>query len=146
MTFAEVEQARKIYHDKSTRCWSIYLVLIFAALIPIIILVISSQNYFLLPGLIIPFLFCAIVGAVVIAFVTHKPREAYYRAYKAYFVATSLEKTFTHLTYDHAKPLPKDVLKSTSMINTGDRYHSNDLTIARYKDVALVQADRKSVV
>ena len=140
MTFTEVEQARKTYHEKSTRAWTILVLVIFATLLPILIPLISGHSPLLLSGLAAPF-FVFVVGAIVITFVTHKPRETYYKAYKAYFVATSLERTFTHLTYDHAKPLPKDVLKSTSMINTGDRYHSNDLTIARYKDVALVQAD-----
>ncbi|MBR0488358.1 DUF3137 domain-containing protein [Candidatus Saccharibacteria bacterium] len=140
MTFAEVEQARKTYHDKSARAWIILLIIVLTTLLPILIPLISGHSFLPLSGLFAPF-FLLVVGIIVITLITHKPREAYYKAYKAYFVATSLEKTFTHLTYDHAKPLPKEVLKSTSMINTGDRYHSNDLTIARYKDVALVQAD-----
>lgn len=89
--------------------------------------------------------FCAllglIIGIIITALLTNKPRQAYQKAYKAHFVACTLEKTFKNLHYDHKAGLPKAVLKESSMINTADAYSSNDLTLGTYKNVKFAQAD-----
>ena len=81
------------------------------------------------------------VVAIAISLSTTKERLQYKKAYKGYFVGQSLSKTFANTKYDHGTGLDKQVLVDTAMIDTGDRYSSNDLTIGKYKDVDFAQAD-----
>ena len=53
----------------------------------------------------------------------------------------NLRKTFTDLSYDHQAGLARNLLDLTGMINTGDRYSSNDYTSGKYKNVAFHQSD-----
>lgn len=89
----------------------------------------------------ISFFFLAILTAVVAAIVTHSDAIAYKKLYKTYFVERVLNSFFTGLYYEHQQGMPKSVLASTGMINTGDVYKSNDFTSGKYKDVAFSQAD-----
>ena len=80
-------------------------------------------------------------GLIVATIATQKLSKVYRRAYKAYFVEQNLKKTFTNLIYNHEKGIGREYLKSTGMVNTGDHFTSNDLTIAQYKKVMFLQSD-----
>lgn len=148
MTFQDVETAREAYHQKIKKSW-----LIIASSIGVLLI---ATTIFLLPKLlknpglwalevVVPsfvLIFSIfVIGAIAISFTTKKEAIAYRKAYKAYFVEQNLRSTFTDLRYSHESGLEKGILSATSMINTGDRYSSNDLTIAKYKDVQFIQAD-----
>lgn len=140
MTFTDVEQARAAYQKKFQKSWLIALAVVAAsALLGFIFMPLAGD--FSLFAVAFFAVFALIVATVVVALITRKESAAYRKAYKAYFVAGSLEKAFTNLRYDHQKGLDKNLLKSTGMINTGDAFSSNDLTIAQYKSVKFIQAD-----
>ena len=81
-----------------------------------------------------------IIGSVMVTFIKNQGRE-YKTAYKSYFVEQIATKSFTNLHYDHEIGLDKSLLDSTQMVNTGDKYTSNDLITGKYKNVSFTQAD-----
>ena len=86
-------------------------------------------------------IFVLLFGLLIVAFATRKSKEEYRRAYKAYFVEKNLAAVFTELSYYRDLGLNSNILRNTGMINTGDRYHSNDLVSGKYKDTDFTQAD-----
>ena len=159
MNFDDVEKARVAYHTKYSklqkRALIIYAVLFGAALMMVITMVspdfssIMSNlggnlifgGVFLFAGLFVPSVFYAIIALIIIGHKTNKEKIAYERAYRAYFVERVLAATFTDLYHRHDEGLSKEKLRSTLMIDTGDRYRSNDYTRGKYKNVAFEQAD-----
>ncbi|MBR3252931.1 DUF3137 domain-containing protein [Candidatus Saccharibacteria bacterium] len=146
MTFADVESARKAYWSKLKK--GLPIVIIPAAIeIPLLIATFFSFGSFASSGgsatmfTAITAGVASIAGAIILFFIIAKPRAAYHKAYKAYFVEQTLRKTFTDLTYDHQKGLSAYLLSATGMINIGDDYSSNDLTIAKYKNTGFTQSD-----
>ena len=143
MKFEDVENARVQYKDKLTRT-SLITVSILFVLALIAFFAITGANFSIvtiLPALFMSAIFVFAITAIVVAIATRKEAAEYKKTYKAYFVEQNLAKTFTNLQYQHEAGLNKQTLAATQMINTGDRYSSNDLTIGKYKNVNFTQAD-----
>ena len=163
MKFEDVENARLNYINerkkvrrKATRITlSIYLPLLlvvvivnYSVLANLFLSLLSSslQNlFFLLIPILMMLFFAILIPYVIIAIVvsssTADDAVKYKKAYKGYFVGQQLEKTFSNLKYSHDVGLDRQILIDNGMINTGDRYLSNDLTTGKYKDVDFAQAD-----
>ena len=145
MKFEDVENTRIQYKNKLVRC-SLILLAIFAAIITVLIVItisnggLSSERM-ILPLIFMPMFVSLVASIVIVTLVTKKDAVAYKKAYKTYFVEQNLARIFTDLKYKHDAGLSRETLKNTQMINTGDRYSSNDLTMGRYKDVGFTQAD-----
>ena len=133
MDFQGVETARKAYYNRLKTSWIVLGVIIAAVAIPGIFLF----SFFSL--FIVFFILC--FGLIIISFSTHSLATQYKKSYKAYFVEQNLRATFTNLSYSHNKGISKEFLRSTGMINTGDRFSSNDYTTGKYKNVIFSQAD-----
>lgn len=143
MKFEDVENARVRYKDKLTRA-SLITVSILFVLALIVFFAITGANFSIvtiLPALFMSAIFVFAITAIVVAIATRKEAAEYKKTYKAYFVEQNLAKTFTNLQYQHEAGLNKQTLAATQMINTGDRYSSNDLTMGKYKNVNFTQAD-----
>lgn len=134
MTFNDVEKAREAYYQKTKTGW---IIISCAVALTILITFIIG-----IPFLIAFFaFFIFVVGAIVLSFASRKEAANYHKSYKAYFVAANLQKVFQNLSYDHQKGISKSFISSTGMINTGDRFSSNDLVFATYKNTKFAQAD-----
>ena len=136
MTFADVETARIAYAEKSKKY------LLTSSIIAVAIGLITSltSHTVLLYGIVFGVVIFSF-GAGITIFLTRKEAVLYRKAYKGYFVEQNLKKIFTDLTYSHQSGISASLLSSTGMVNTGDVYSSNDLTIARYKNTGFMQAD-----
>lgn len=143
MEFKDVENARIIYHKKLSRIWTIGLIIgaVIAALTCVFSGISGGFDGFTIFLFLITLGFAAMIVGVVVLFATRKQAEAYQEAYKKYFVEKNMATIFSNLKYDHKVGLNRDMLKVSGMVNTGDRYHSNDLAMANYKGVNFVQAD-----
>ncbi len=150
MKYEDVEKARVALLEKQKRLRKKALMIcapIFAVLIIVIIVEAINNSRFgvfvlasIMP-LIVAGIIVLVISAIVVGIMTNKETVAFKRAYKGYFVSRQLEKFFTDIKYDHEKGLEREILKNTSMIHTGDRYYSNDLVCAKYKNVDFMQAD-----
>ena len=140
MTFNDVEQARKNYHARIARGWRITAALVLVGVALGIIFFPVTGAFSIIPAVFLAF-FAFFVGIIILALTSRKEATAYRKAYKGYFVEQNLRKIFTNLHYDHAVGIDKNFIRSTEMINTGDAFSSNDLTLATYKNVKFIQAD-----
>lgn len=143
MVFSDVEKARLEYKKRVQN--GILIGVGVAVLIIVVVFILSGGIDSSLFDIFITFFMVAMIvlvfTSVIITFATRKYAQAYRSAYKAYFVESALNRTFTDIHYDHASGLPESTLMNTGMVNTGDVYNSNDLTTGKYKDVSFVQAD-----
>lgn len=143
MKFEDVENARVQYKNKLTKASLITMSISFVLAL-IMFFAITGANFSIvtiLPALFMSAIFVFAITAIIVAIATRKEAAEYKKTYKAYFVEQNLAKTFTNLQYQHEAGLNKQVLAATQMINTGDRYSSNDLTMGKYKNVNFTQAD-----
>lgn len=136
MTFQDVETARKIYWDKLKTRLGISIIISVA----IGVIFSIGDRFAMMYALVIAFTIFSLVAGITI-FLTRKEATAYRKAYKGYFVEQNFQKIFANLSYSHEAGLDPNVLNSTEMIDTGDVYGSNDLTVAKYKKVGFAQAD-----
>ena len=150
MTFQDVENARLAYQTKHSEITKKALLIGGAiAIIPAILTASVFGGFghgtFSIVAVMVSFLlpigFALVIGLIIVNVLCKNEALAYHRAYKAYFVSQTLTKTFTNLYYNHAQGIDKSALYSTGMVDTGDRFHSNDLTTGDYKGVHFVQAD-----
>ena len=136
MKFEDVETARKTYAEKSKK----YLLTSGIIAVAIGLITSATSRTVLLYGIVFGIVVFSF-GAGITIFLTRKEANMYKKAYKGYFIEQNLKKIFTNLTYSHQSGISSSLLYSTGMINTGDVYSSNDLTIARYKNIGFIQAD-----
>ncbi len=141
MSFQDVEAARQRYHQKTKRSWQIAGTVILVILLISIILRPPRSSVLSILLSFFPAFFVLVISLIAVPFITRKDAIAYRKAYKAYFVEQNLKNTFNNLTYNHERGLDRELIRATGMINTGDRYSSNDLVIASYKSVKFLQAD-----
>ena len=137
MTFADVETARKMYQEYFLKGLTTSVIVAIAFSVPLLFL---SPIY--APAALI-FVFFA--GFSATSFATNKYRTAFRKAYKGYFVEQNLNRIFTEVVYDHQKGFTPDRIRESGMICLADRFYSNDLTLAKYKNIPFAQADIKIV-
>lgn len=159
MKFVDVENARKAYVEKRNKVKR-QAIGIAAGIVLALVIVLIAINFdsfqrimgsfgkfsliMVMPlgiGVLMAILMPAIIVAVVVSVATRDELLRYKKAYKGYFVEQELNKVFTDIKYNHEAGLDRNILKSTGLIYTGDRYSSNDLTIGKYKNVNFMQAD-----
>ena len=159
MKFEDVEDDRKMLNAKRAKLKKKAIKIVASIELPLLVLciVMNYENFFGKSGLlnseliihIIPSLIAilfmliipVIIAIIIVSVLTSKEFLQYKKAYKAYFVEQALNNTFTDIKYNHEAGLDSAILASTGMINTGDRYSSNDLTVGKHNDVGFIQAD-----
>lgn len=141
MDFNTLEAARQDYAHKLRIFYGVTgAVFALAAILVILSINSSSRGIQSVLWIVFVLMLIAICGVGIFIYQSGA-RARYHQLYKAYFVETALRQTFTDIQYDHALGMPKSVLSSTGMIQTGDKYQSNDFTSGKYKNVAFAQAD-----
>ena len=140
MKLEELEQARADYAAavrKKTKIAFIIAAILFS---PVVIAIIMTQVsiFDLIPLVIFPFFFL-VFATIFINLTTTKQQQAYRRLYKAYFVTESLNKFFTQVQHFSDTGILKSEVRKA--MTTGDRFRSNDLVIAKYKNINFTQAD-----
>ena len=63
------------------------------------------------------------------------------KEFKNVFVLKSLNNIFTDITYYPEKGFSKNSIKSIGMLDTGDRFDSNDYISGKYKNISFEQSD-----
>lgn len=149
MTYDELENIRKKYFERKQEIRSnVFKILIPVAVFFMVMSFISSAGsgfrYFSIFRLVFTGIQIFIIGSIItfvaVHFKTQKEYDEYKKAYKAHFVDEALRKTITDYTYMHESGISSQYL-SSCMINTGDRYNTNDYVTGIYKDAKFAQAD-----
>lgn len=140
MTYQDVETARQDYLAKVKKQTLITTIAILGLLI--ITIIFSGATIQEATLVLIACMFFAFITVLtIVLLLNRKLRANYHKAYKEYFIERNLRAVFSNLEYSHELGLPSSFLYNTGMINTGDRYRSNDYVRARFKNVAFCQAD-----
>ncbi len=88
--------------------------------------------------------FPAVIGAAlfILAVInTSKKSKQYTLYFKENVVKNALCEVFDNVSFTPDAGIPWDVVSATGMINTGNRFNSNDLVTGTYKGVAFKQSD-----
>ena len=127
---------RKKYTICNSICYSIAILLniLFVILCKREIISLSFNCYFVLP-------FTVIFSLVFASMPGQKYAREYTLLYKNYFVYNALKEIFTDLEYEPEMGISRETLRDTKMIDTSDRYHSNDYIKGKYKDVNFISSD-----
>ena len=86
-------------------------------------------------------IFVFVIGLILTIIINIKPKKEFNMAYKDMFVLNSLKSVFTDLVYEPDEGLDESVIRSTNMMDMGDRYSSNDFISGKYKNINFSQAD-----
>lgn len=70
-----------------------------------------------------------------------KDESKYEKIYKRNITLEAFKSIFTNINYTPDLGMPKSVIESTNMMDTGDRYYSNDYISATYKGINFEFAD-----
>lgn len=73
--------------------------------------------------------------------VNGKDIATFKREYKNIFVSTALKNTFENLEYNPETGLSENIIDNLGMIDTGDRFTSNDYVSGKYKNINFEQSD-----
>ncbi len=150
MDIKELEELRKAYKEKKTKFKNVF-ICIYAIIASIILLSSITKRAMYYPtgalfmesiiALFHPAIFLFVAYVIVSSFTSNKEAIAYRRAYKAYFVSSTMKKVFTDIKYSHEAKMPKALISETNMMQMGDTYASNDYLVAKYKGHSFQQAD-----
>lgn len=153
MTYQELEEIRKRYNEKQRanrkKVFSVTTPIFgFFAIMMFLNGISQATRYYGLPSIFMIFtlamhyfIWSFVISFIVNAFTNGKNYEEYRNAYKNYFITSTFKKVFTNVQYSHSAEMPYQVIAHTGMMNMGDRYNSNDYTIAKYKGIPFSQAD-----
>jgi len=82
-----------------------------------------------------------VIISVVKAIVNGKDIVLFNKNFKNIFVLKSLQNNFDNVVYTPETGFDKTFVDSVGMLNTADRYHSNDFISATYKNIKFQQSD-----
>ena len=123
----ELEQARKKALNKVLLCYSITVIIGISIMLSIRSLGIGF-------GFII-------IGIFIDHFITRKDIQNFNTLYKQNIVVMSMEKICTDVKFDMQKGIDRQVIASTSMMNMGDIFSSNDYVTGKYKNINFEMSD-----
>lgn len=81
------------------------------------------------------------IGTLITKLITSKDIIEYKKIYKRDIALETFKDVFTDVEYKPNSGLSKKVISNTKMMNTGDRYLSNDYISAKYKGIKFECAD-----
>lgn len=85
--------------------------------------------------------FPLIIAGVVFIFVSVKASKNFAREYKSHIVSATLNEIFTDMQFSPKNGISCGTIDATGMMNTGDRFSSNDLITGKYNGVDFCQSD-----
>lgn len=87
------------------------------------------------------FVLVIVLGVLTTRLITSKDKKEFKKIYKKDITLETFKNIFTDIEYKPNSGLSKSVISGTEMMNTGDRYFSNDYISAKYKGINFECAD-----
>ena len=87
------------------------------------------------------FIFCFIILTIVKTIINGKDIRLFNKEFKNIFVFTALKSTFQNVKYSPDKGFSESFVDEIGMINTSDRFNSNDYISGTYKGIKFEQSD-----
>ena len=146
MDINELKELQSRIIKKNKKCNFIAILLVIVIII--ISIIINMINKYDMPilGIAIFLEFVVALTTVYIVFlikdyINKEDILVFYKNYKNIFVLSALQNCFDNITYNQNKGFEKEYIDKIGMLNTGDRYYSNDLISGTYKNINFEQSD-----
>ena len=130
----ELESLRK-------KVWTKTIISFLSITLLLIIILVSSSSSGSVDDIGNFILLVIVFGIIITRLITSKNIKEYKKIYKKNITLETFKSVFTDIDYSPNSGLPKSIISSTKMMNTGDRYHSNDHISAKYKEINFECAD-----
>lgn len=82
-----------------------------------------------------------IISLVIKARVNSADEQLFYKEFKNIFVHKALLNYFSDLKYNEDDGFKEDYINQLGMLDTGDKFHSNDYISGKYKNIKFEQSD-----
>lgn len=107
-----------------------------------LILITSNINGLFSIMFFLPVVIISIIITVLLKIILNgKDMETFNKEYKNIFVLGALKKKFDDLKYDPNKGFTEEEIRKIGMLDTGDRFSSNDYISGTYKNIKFEQSD-----
>ena len=108
-----------------------------------IVVVLSSgkELYFSVIVLFIELIFSIIILTIIKSIVNGKDIKIFNNEFKSIFVLNSLRQFFDNLDYKSENGFSEEYIQKVGMLDTGDRFNSNDYISGTYKNIKFEQSD-----
>lgn len=101
----------------------------------------SSELHFSIILLFIELIFSIIILSMIKSIVNGKNIKKFNKEFKNAFVLKSLHHFFDDINYKPEKGFNKGYIQNLGMLNTGDKFNSNDYISGTYKNIKFEQSD-----
>lgn len=101
----------------------------------------GGELFFCFVFLFIELIFSIIILTLTKNIVNGKDIKIFNNEFKNIFVLTSLRKFFGNLAYNYENGFSEEYIQNMGMLDTGDRFNSNDYISGTYKNIKFEQSD-----
>lgn len=143
MSIDELKTLQLKIIEKNKKCNLISTIIILTILIvsAVIFIINRLEIQFILMISFFELVFSIIITLIVKSIVNGKDIETFNKNYKNIFVLKALKNNFDDIVYSPDKGFAERYVDEVGMLDTGDRYHSNDFISGAYKGIKFEQAD-----
>lgn len=144
MGIKELKELQDKIIRKDKKCNMIGTIIILIIIICTIALILSSKfqyKYFAFIAILFEIIIGLIIVTIIKNIVNSKDITKFEKEYKNIFVLGSLKKIFDGLEYKPENGISEETIDKIGMMNTGDRFSSNDYISGVYKNIHFEQSD-----
>ena len=143
MTIDELKnmQLKIIHKSKSINTIFIILYLVIFAFTLFLFIMSKAFTYFFLFIVVCELVFVVVIAEIVKMIIVGDDIRIFKKEFKNVFVLNALNKSFDNIKYIPENGIDKITIENTGMMNTGDRYTSNDFVSGTYKGINFIQSD-----
>ena len=143
MSIDELKALQLKIIEKNKKCNLISTIFILTLLIisAVIFIINKLEIQFILMISFFELVFSIIITLIVKSVVNGKDIGTFNKNYKNIFVLKALKNNFDDIVYSPDKGFNERYVDEVGMLDTGDRYHSNDFISGAYKGIKFEQAD-----
>lgn len=141
MSIEELKELQAKIIKKEKKCNLIISILVSIMLLIMLILFLLDIDYMVIIVLAVIVIISLIIFVIVKVFLHGDDIQIFEKNFKNIFVKKALEDNFDNVTYNPDEGFSEEFIDEIGMLNTADRYHSNDLITGEYKGIKFECSD-----
>ena len=144
MSVEELKELQEKIISKNKKCNMIGTIIMLIIIACTIIFILTSDfkyKFFAIFAVFFELIMGLIIIAIIKSSINSKDIDKFDKEFKNIFVLKSLNSVFEDLKYNPKEGLKESVIENTGMMDTGDRFESNDYISGTYKNIKFEQSD-----
>jgi hypothetical protein len=141
MSIEELKELQAKIIKKEKKCNLIISIFVSIMLLIMLILFLLDIDFMVITVLAVIVIISLIIFVIVKAFLHGDDIQIFDKNFKNIFVKKALEDNFENITYNPDKGFDEELIDEIGMLDTADRYHSNDLITGEYKGIKFECSD-----